>query len=72
MRTGFYLRVLTPGVVQAGDEIVLEARPQPELTLQRLNELEFGAFDPEYARTMLQAPELAEGWKRILRRRLGQ
>ncbi|OQA47498.1 MAG: 6-N-hydroxylaminopurine resistance protein [Chloroflexi bacterium ADurb.Bin325] len=72
MRTGFYLRVLTPGVVQAGDEMALEARPHPDLTLAMLNECEFGTFDPAAARALLEAPELLESWKRILRRKLGE
>ena len=72
MRTGFYLRVLTPGTVQTGDELVLEARPHPGLTLERLNACEFGEPNPALARALLEVPELAEGWKRILRHRLDE
>ncbi len=72
MRTGFYLRVLTPGTVQAGDELVLEARPHASMTLAALNACEFGELDPATARAFLDVPELTEGWKRILRKKLGE
>lgn len=72
MRTGFYLRVLTPGMVEAGDTLNLEARPRPGVTLQRINELEFAAFDADAARALLDVPELAEGWKNIIRHRLSR
>jgi MOSC domain-containing protein YiiM len=32
-RTGAYLRVLTPGPVQAGDAVVVESRPDHEITV---------------------------------------
>jgi MOSC domain-containing protein YiiM len=67
LRTGFYLRVLTPGVVQAGSELVLEARPQPDLSVQRLNVDIHHVSDPEFEMSLLNAPELSAGWKRILR-----
>ncbi len=65
MRTGFYLRVLAPGMVQVGDTLDLVQRPQPTLSIHRLNVCEFQTFDPDFARQMLEVPELADGWKRI-------
>ena len=38
LRTGFYMRVLKPGLVGIGDTWCLEARPQEDLTLTMLNE----------------------------------
>lgn len=66
LRTGFYLRVLKPGVMQAGDEWVLEERPNPELTIYRLNEHIHHNFDPVLAMQWLDVPELSSNWKRIL------
>ena len=70
LRTGFYLRVLSPGVVEAGDVWVLEDRPQPELTLDDANACVHHAFDRKLAERLLSAPELAEGWKHIVGLRL--
>jgi MOSC domain-containing protein YiiM len=69
-RTGWYLRVLEPGAVEAGDAWALVARPNPGLTIQRLNAGMHGAFDPREARELLGVPELGSGWKRILRYKL--
>lgn len=66
LRTGLYLRVLTPGMVQAGDELRLEERPQPEITIQSVNMDMHHASDPAFARRLLATPELAAGWKRII------
>jgi MOSC domain-containing protein YiiM len=67
LRTGFYLRVLKPGIVQAGDEWVLEERPCPELTIYRLNEHIHHNFDPIFAMQLLDVPELSKNWKHILK-----
>jgi len=70
LRTGWYLRVLAPGVVQAGDELRLVERPQPKLTVQRVNENMHSNFDPVFAQKLLDTPELAAGWKRMLEKKL--
>ena len=70
MRTGWYLRVLAPGTVQVGDELRLVERPQPDLTIQRINENMHSNFDPIFALKLLDAPELAAGWKRMLIKKL--
>lgn len=70
-KTGWYLRVLTPGTVQVGDTLTLEARPYPDITLAEINAAVFGEVpDPAVAGKHLALPELAEGWKQILRGRL--
>lgn len=71
-RTGWYLRVLTPGELAAGDELVLESRPDRPITLEALNENWHGEFDPAFAEALLLSPELAEGWKEMLRDRLAR
>lgn len=67
LRTGYYVRVLTPGVVQAGDEWVLEERRRPSLTLHRLNEHIHHSFEPAFARELLGVEELGNYWKRIVK-----
>ena len=71
-RTGWYLRVLTPGEVSAGDALVLLSRPARAHTVAQVNENFHGRFDPGFAEELLLAPELAEAWKEMLRKRLGQ
>ena len=70
-KTGWYLRVLTTGTVQAGDALVLEARPQPNTTLAELNQAVLGE---EWERALIEKhlalPELSKGWKNILRHRM--
>ena len=71
-KTGWYLRVLTPGTVQAGDRLTLESRPEDAVTLEEINAALLGtALDREQVEKHLSLPELAAGWKRMLRRRLG-
>ncbi len=71
-RTGWYLRVLTPGAVTGGDELTLEARPARPYTLATLNANWHGDFDHGFARELLESPELAAGWKEMLLRRLAR
>lgn len=71
-RTGWYLRVLTPGDVAAGDELILESRPERTYSIAALNENWHGEFDRGFAEELLASPELAEGWKEMLLRRLSR
>jgi MOSC domain-containing protein YiiM len=68
MRTGFYLRVLVEGIVQVGDRLELEDRPQPDLSLEQINTCMFSEVDPTIVRLALQAKELSAGWKKMLER----
>lgn len=70
LRTGFYLRVLTAGMVQAGDPWTLEERQHPALTLHTINVCAHHTFDQVLAQRLLETPELAAGWKRILSAKL--
>jgi MOSC domain-containing protein YiiM len=72
LRTGWYLRVVTPGVVQAGDRLALVMRPNPGVSLRRVNAHMFHEFDDATARELLEVPELSQGWKRIIRMKLKQ
>lgn len=71
-RTGWYLRVLTPGEVRPGDELILEARPEDAHTLAALNTNWHGPFDRAATEELLRAPEMEEGWKEMLRWRMAQ
>jgi MOSC domain-containing protein YiiM len=69
-RTGWYYRVLEPGVVTPGDEIALADRPQPQWPLSRLISLLYDrttAFDD--LAQMAEIAELAHGWRQLARRR---
>lgn len=69
-RTGWYLRVLTPGEVAAGDELILVSRPERPHSVAAVNDLWHGSLDAALAKELLDSPELAEGWKEMLRKRL--
>ncbi|MCB8924543.1 MAG: MOSC domain-containing protein [Ardenticatenaceae bacterium] len=69
-RTGFYLRVLTPGEVKVGDELQLVERPNPIFTIQLVNENTMGTPDADVVEQLLALPTLSEGWKRILEHKL--
>lgn len=71
-RTGWYLRVLTPGEVSAGDELILLSRPERAYSVAQVNENFHGRFDPAFAEELLLSAELAEGWKEMLRKRLAR
>lgn len=72
-KSGWYVRVLTPGTVQAGDALILESRPEHGLTVDDANRALLGeALETELIAQLLELPELAAVWKRGLRRRLGR
>jgi MOSC domain-containing protein YiiM len=65
-RTGWYYRVLEPGVVGAGDDLALVERPYPDWPLASLFGLLIGgeAKDrPADLRALRDVPILAETWK---------
>ena len=70
-KSGWYLRVLTPGVVQVGDLLTLESRPDHGLTVAAANQALLGEeLNLPLIDALLELPELAAVWKRGLRRRL--
>lgn len=69
-RTGFYLRVLTPGMVQVGDELKRMERPSPHFTIQLINQNTLGTPDVALVQQMLELPALSDGWKKILEHKL--
>ena len=70
LRAGWYLRVLQPGTVQAGDTVWLLARPQPAWPIARLLEvIDRRDCTPATLREILALP-LPPSWQRLFQRRL--
>lgn len=68
-RTGWYMRVLREGAVEAGLPFALVSRPHPEWSLDRA----FGVYrarntDPATAAELALCPALSEDWRAKLRR----
>ena len=69
-RTGWYLRVLTSGDVQAGDRFELIARPAPARTLADANRaMHQGQADWQAAATWADCEWLSTNWRATFRRR---
>lgn len=69
-RTGFYLRVLTPGRLAAGAPVRLVARPHPRLTVAEANRVMHQDRTDAAAIRALLVPELGASWRRTFERRL--
>jgi MOSC domain-containing protein YiiM len=70
-RTGWYVRVLEEGTVQAGQTLTLLDRPHPEWPIPLAHEIRhFRKDDLEAARSLAGCPALSASWKRELLRRL--
>lgn len=70
-RTGWYYRVIEPGLAAEGDMLVHIDRPCPDWPLTRLSGLLYDKTrDREALAAMAALPHLAESWRSIARRRL--
>ena len=67
LRTGFYLRTLTPGSVEADNEWLLTKRPHPDLTLRIVDATTHHKLDRTLVERLLENAELAEGLKIIFK-----
>lgn len=68
-RTGWYARVLTPGLLKAGQSITLIERPHPTWTISRaLAVREHRKTRPEEALELAAIPALEPGWQERLKR----
>jgi MOSC domain-containing protein YiiM len=67
LRTGMYARVLEAGIVAAGDCVVLEARPNPALTIRDLNRCFYHAYNPTLGERFIAAEGLMDWWRQRLR-----
>ena len=63
-RTGFYLRVLEPGKVQAGDEWLVEQRFDEQAAIPKINHCMYLTFDAGYAERMLHMKGLGDWWRK--------
>jgi len=67
LRSGWYLRVLEEGEIQAGDVLTLEARTHPSWTVAEASRAMYGVGeDPRAALELAGLPELSASWKRTL------
>ncbi|HZL91740.1 MAG TPA: MOSC domain-containing protein [Pirellulaceae bacterium] len=70
-RSGWYLRVLTEGEIEAGLEITLVRRVHPQWTVARANEiLHHRKDDLAAAEELANLPELALSWRELFLQRL--
>jgi MOSC domain-containing protein YiiM len=66
-RSGWYLRVLVEGVLEAGRAVTLAARPHPELTVRRAARAMANRHrDEAEAALLARCPGLAEDWRHRL------
>ena len=72
LRPGFYMRVLTEGTVQAGDEWSLEERLNPDATLTALNCCYYRDFDAGLASRFTEMPGLMNYWQRLFAEKLAK
>ena len=71
-RTGWYLRVVREGRVQAGDHFNLRERPCPEWPITRAHQVyHYGKSDRSATAELAACPLLAENWRETLLERLG-
>ncbi len=69
-RTGFDLRVLSPGVLQEGDAWVLEERLNHAASIPAIKRCMSLKFDLEFADRMLEMSGLEEYWKDQARQKI--
>jgi MOSC domain-containing protein YiiM len=63
-RSGWYYRVLEPGLLQAGDGVTLEGRPHPDFAFTRLVEIVYRRNPaPDELERMAAADGLARQWR---------
>ena len=67
VRTGWYLRVLLPGQVAAGQTLKLLERPRPAWTIAAANQVfYFEKQNWERTNALAKIPELAASWRDVL------
>lgn len=77
-RTGWYLRVLATGAIEAGQSLLLERRGHPEWTVARASAVMYDKqADTATLEALAQLPVLADSWRshlagRVLRRRMAR
>ncbi|MBV8099908.1 MAG: MOSC domain-containing protein [Verrucomicrobia bacterium] len=72
MRTGFYLKVVKPGIVDTGDNWELEDRSNEAISLSLVNQAAYRGVEPDVLDRVMKAESVVPGWKDILRARTGR
>jgi MOSC domain-containing protein YiiM len=67
MRTGFYLRVLQPGMANAGDNWELENRSNDPVSVNFVNQAAYRGVEPEVFERIMMAEGVVPEWKEMLR-----
>jgi MOSC domain-containing protein YiiM len=72
-RTGWYLRVLQEGVVEAGGQIKLVERNFPEWTVIIAHELMYATkADVKRIKALMACPLLSESWRDALSKKISK
>jgi len=71
-RSGWYLRVIDEGQLEAGDPLQLLERPFPHWTIARVNDVTYGlgATTDEDRDALASCPALARSWRRAVGRKV--
>ncbi len=69
-RHGWYLRVLRPGWIEAGQPVRLGARPYPQWPIDRVAEVRWDASRQDEAGLLASCPALMPEWRERLRARV--
>ena len=72
MRTGFYLRVLQPGMVNSGNNWELENRFNDPVSVSLVNQAAYRGVEPEVLEKIMRAEGVVPEWKEMLRARVGE
>lgn len=70
-RSGFYVRILKPGVIRVGDRLDITNREPGSVSLSEVNRvMNVDRMDEAGIRRLIEAPGLPEKWVKQLKRRL--
>jgi MOSC domain-containing protein YiiM len=71
LRSGWYYRVLQPGVIEPGDALALAERSQPDWSVARVMRAMLAQdIDKDELADIAAIAELSEGWKQTCRKRI--
>jgi MOSC domain-containing protein YiiM len=68
--TGYYLRVLAEGAIGAGEQLRLEQRPHPTLSVAEANRVMHDDKNDRAGLRALLVPQLSESWTKAFTKRL--
>ena len=71
-RTGFYMRVLEPGILEAGAPWLVQDRLNEDASITAINRCMYLNFDPAYAQGMQTMHGLGDWWRKQAAARLNK